>query len=161
LSFHAHGSTYASSEEFHEDNNGIEQDPEVNPIPTEILVVEWLQLLKRAFALKVARNHKPRVGFVLTAWDGLPVERKNDPLKFISLEMPLLSQFIQTNSSEFEFGFFGVSTAGPDISKFEDHLKSCDDVGICEHGFVYCKNDSDAFVRVNDILTPLYWAFKK
>src|ERR1051326_308601 len=40
--------------------------------PTQVVMVEWLQFLRKAFTDKVGGSYRPRVGIVVSAWDLAP-----------------------------------------------------------------------------------------
>jgi hypothetical protein len=84
--------------------------------PTQVVLVDWLQFLRRAFTDRVSGAYKPRVGVVVTAWDLVPTDQKKaGPEAWVASNLPLLSQFIQANDDEFDFVYFGVSVASGDL----------------------------------------------
>jgi hypothetical protein len=84
--------------------------------PTQVVLVEWLQFLRKAFTAKVGGTYKPRIGIVVSAWDLAPYDQKADgPAAWIKGNLPLLSQFIRSNDDDFEFAYFGVSVASGDL----------------------------------------------
>lgn len=85
--------------------------------PTQVVLVDWLQFLRKAFTDRVNGRYTPRVGVVVAAWDLVPNEQKGaGPEAWIASNLPLLSQFIQTNDDEFEFAYFGVSVTSGDLA---------------------------------------------
>jgi hypothetical protein len=85
--------------------------------PTQVVLVDWLQFLRKAFTDKVGGRYKPRIGIVVAAWDLAPVDQKgNGPEAWVRANLPLLWQFVQTNDDAFEFAYFGVSVASGDLA---------------------------------------------
>ncbi|HEY9774052.1 MAG TPA: hypothetical protein V6C81_09630 [Planktothrix sp.] len=154
LSFHTHGRTYSSSAELRDD---VSSNEAAKPA-SELFLVEWLQMLKRCFNRRLGRKFAPKVAIVLTAWDAIPFDLQPDPEQFIHRDMPLLSQFIQNNSMDFEFGIFGFSSTGVDVKQMTSHSSECTEES-CPHGFAYCKLDGK-YMRKNSVLAPLYWALE-
>lgn len=159
ISFHAHGDAYNDSDELYLDTGLKEINHNAGEVATELYVVEWLQLLKKAFSSIVDKSHIPRVAIVLSAWDTVPKSKQSDPSAFINSEMPMLSQFLETNAGDFQFEFFGLSIDSGDISDLRKHSLECDRNADCQHGFVVARNGDDTYHRQNDTLVPLYWAF--
>jgi Double-GTPase 1 len=86
--------------------------------PTQVVLVEWLQFLRKAFTAKVGGAYKPRIGIVVSAWDLAPNDQKADgPVAWVKGNLPLLSQFIRSNDEDFEFAYFGVSVASGDLKE--------------------------------------------
>jgi len=84
--------------------------------PTQVVMVDWLQFLRKAFTAKVGGRYRPRVGIVVSAWDRAPEDQKpTGPEAWIKSNLPLLHQFVRTNGKDFEFAFFGVSVASGDF----------------------------------------------
>lgn len=86
--------------------------------PTQVVLVEWLQFLRKAFTARVGGAYRPKIGIVVSAWDLAPTDQKGDgPAAWIRSNLPLLSQFRRANDDEFEFAYFGVSVASGDLQK--------------------------------------------
>lgn len=84
--------------------------------PTQVVLVDWLQFLRKAFTSRVSGTYRPRVGIVVSAWDLVANEQKDaGPEAWIASNLPLLSQFIQTNDDDFDFEYFGVSVTSGDL----------------------------------------------
>jgi hypothetical protein len=84
--------------------------------PTQVVLVDWLQFLRKAFTSRVSGTYKPRVGIVVSAWDLVANDQKEaGPEAWIASNLPLLSQFIQTNDDNFDFEYFGVSVTSGDL----------------------------------------------
>jgi hypothetical protein len=85
--------------------------------PTQVVLVDWLQFLRKAFTDKVGGRYKPRIGIVVAAWDLVPADQKaNGPEAWVRANLPLLWQFVHTNDDSFEFAYFGVSVASGDLA---------------------------------------------
>ena len=83
----------------------------IEKLPTQVALVELLQ-----FALESAAR-RVRVAVVISAWD--LVEKASftgTPQEFLSREMPLLRQFLDSNNDRLEHTVFGVSAQGGDIT---------------------------------------------
>jgi len=93
--------------------------------PTQVVLVDWLQFLRKAFTDRVNGTYRPRVGLVVAAWDLAPNDQKlAGPEAWLASNLPLLSQFIQSNDGEFEFAYFGVSVASGDLKADADFRES-------------------------------------
>lgn len=83
----------------------------IEKVPTQVALVELLQ-----FALESAAR-KVRVAVVISAWDlvesAVPT---GTPQDYLSREMPLLRQFLESNDDLLEHTVFGVSAQGGDIT---------------------------------------------
>jgi hypothetical protein len=98
--------------------------PLADETPTQVEMVHWIQCLRYAQRARKARTGKFRVGVVVSAWDALPRDRRNGtPLKYLESDLPLLHQFITTNTDEYDIAAFGVSIAGGDLEENEDFRK--------------------------------------
>jgi len=151
LSYYAQGTKYAASDELTEEET---TDGRKNR-PTELLTVEWLQMLRSSFTRQVGRKFAPRIALALTAWDALPAERQSDPMAFIDKEMPLLSQFLRNNGAEYDCRLFGLSATGGDLKNSQDHREKFKKKP-CDHGYVY-QRSTDSYYRLDDVIAPLNW----
>lgn len=93
------------------DGSGSGIEPwSVEKLPTQVKLVELLQfVLERA-----PRN--VRVAVVLSAWDLVESRATLAPHDYLTREMPLLRQFLDSNSDLLEYAVFGVSAQGGDIT---------------------------------------------
>jgi len=83
----------------------------IEKLPTQVALVELLQ-----FALESAAR-RVRVAVVISAWD--LVEKASftgTPQEYLTREMPLLRQFLESNNDLLEHTVFGVSAQGGDIT---------------------------------------------
>ena len=126
--------------------------------PTQVVLVDWLQFLRKAFSERVSGTYKPRVGIVVAAWDLVPHDQKEKgPGVWVAANLPLLAQYVETNSDDFEFQYFGVSVASGDLKADEEFRKA------------YLKGDprtagevvhslSGAVETSGDMTLPVAWA---
>lgn len=133
-----------------------EADEEMKP-PTQVVMVEWLQFLGRAFSAHSPESHRPRVGVVVSAWDRVPHDHQGGPGAWVAEALPLLHQFVEANDDEFEFAYFGVSVVSGDLVADKDFKKT------------YLKGDpwaagsvvhalSGVEVTSHDMTLPVAWA---
>jgi hypothetical protein len=126
--------------------------------PTQVVMVDWLQFLRKAFTAKAGGSYRPRVGIVVSAWDLAPEDQKPaGPEEWIKSNLPLLHQFAQTNGKDFEFAYFGVSVASGDFDAeegFKSKYLSGDprDAGEVVHSLTGTVETS------GDVTLPVAWA---
>ena len=97
-----------------------EKPPEISP-PTQVVLVDWLQFLRRAFTSRVHGTFRPRIGIVIAAWDAVPNDQqKLGPDPYLKDNFPLLHQFIHSNYTAFDFQEFGLSMVSGDLTNDED-----------------------------------------
>ncbi|WP_434301397.1 TRAFAC clade GTPase domain-containing protein [Corallococcus exiguus] len=82
----------------------------IEKLPTQVKVVELLQ-----FALERALQ-KVRIAVVISAWDLVESTTTLAPHEYLAREMPLLRQFLDSNSDLLDHAVFGVSAQGGDIT---------------------------------------------
>jgi hypothetical protein len=80
----------------------------VEKLPTQVKLVELLQ-----FVMERAQR-EVRLALVISAWD--LIDSLVAPHEFLSRELPLLRQFLDTNEDLLEHAVFGVSAQGGDIT---------------------------------------------
>jgi Double-GTPase 1 len=62
--------------------------------PTQVVAVEWLQMLAALFRKRVGPRHRPRIGIVVSAWDVLSDDdREAGPLGYLNRDFRLLMIF--------------------------------------------------------------------
>jgi hypothetical protein len=79
-------------------------------IPSQVQLVELLQFMQ----LAPFKQQRRRVAVIISAWD-LVAEPRPAPDVWLRREMPLLSQFLQTNQGAFGSRIYGISALGGDI----------------------------------------------
>ncbi len=114
----------------------------VEKLPTQVKLVELLQfILERA-------PRKVRVALIVSAWD-LVENLGATPHEFVSREMPLLRQFLDSNREDLEHAVFGVSAQGgniPDDKSALLELDALDRIKVHQSGDVS-----------GDITKPIAW----
>lgn len=129
-------------------------------LPTQIVLVDWLQCLRSAYRDLHGPEKPLRVAVVLSAWDMAPKEAKtNDPDAYLSTELPLLHDFLSTNTSSFMSRTFGVSVVGGDLANAVPDFKTKyldGDPNVA--GFV-AFSSRGKLLESKDLTLPLAWAF--
>lgn len=93
--------------------------------PTQVLLVDWVQFLRQAFTDRVGGSYRPRIGIVVAAWDLVASDQKiAGPAAWVASNLPLLAQYIGSNSKDFEFAYFGVSVASGDLNADQEFKKA-------------------------------------
>jgi len=129
-------------------------------LPTQVVLTEWLQFLRRAFTAVAGGTFRPRIGVVIAAWDAVPMEQKpQGPAPYLRDNFPMLHQFIEANDDQFDFRVFGVSIVDGDLEndeKFKEaYLKGRpQDFGFVMHSL------SGQLERSSDITLPVAWALR-
>ncbi len=126
--------------------------------PTQVVLVDWLQFLRKAFTDKVNGAYKPRIGIVVAAWDLAPAEQKTQgPEAWVRANLPLLWQFVQANNESFEFAYFGVSVASGDLASDPKFKASYLKGNPLKAGEVIHSLEG-AITTSSDITLPVAWA---
>jgi hypothetical protein len=129
-------------------------------LPTQVLLVDWLQCLSVAYRDIQGIEQPLRVSVVLSAWDLAPKEaREADPDEYLSTHLPLLQDFLQGNPMQFRSKTFGVSIAGgvltdEDTSFMKKYLKEDPN----KSGYVVLANGKKILKSI-DLTLPVAWAF--
>lgn len=91
---------------------GSDKDREWIPdmVPEQVRLVDILQLLQRPPFERMCR-----LAVIISAWDVLP-NPKPKPAEWLAREMPLLHQFLRTNTDTFSSRVYGVSAQGGDVA---------------------------------------------
>ena len=113
---------------------------------TQVQLVDLLQFIS------YLRDGRPlRLCVIVSAWDVIEVRNKKPkPEEFIQKRVPLLWQFIKSNSHIFEENYFGVSAQG---GKLEDAEKLLGNIDACDRIQVV---DKDGNIS-KDITLPINW----
>lgn len=127
------------------------------PIPTQTIIVEWLQFLKYAFDEVIPdKSFKIRIGMIVSAWDELSRDRQEKPpYDIIKSHYPLLEQYLRTNQEYFDTEFFGVSIGGDlNDDEYKDEFVKGDPLksGYIIHSLNGTLSES------NDFTLPVTWA---
>jgi hypothetical protein len=130
--------------------------------PTQVVLIEWLQFLREAFTDCVRGSFRPRVGIVVTAWDLVPTDAQNEPpFQYLSSNFPMLGQFLESNVSNFEFAFFGVSITGGELDPKKDpnFHRAYSDGNPREAGYVM-HTLQGVLEKSHDLTLPVAWALR-
>jgi Double-GTPase 1 len=124
-------------------------------IPTQVVLVDWLQFILNALHSKYTHALRPRVGIVVTGWDCVTPDFQGGPLEWIKENMPLLYQFCVTNNDALDVAFFGSSIFSGDPEndfEFADELSKKDPrtMGYVRH--------SSSNQQSGDFTIPIAWA---
>jgi hypothetical protein len=135
-----------------------ETDGETERTPTQAVMVDWLQFLRKAFTAKVNGQFRPRIGIVVSAWDRAPEDQKAaGPEAWIKSNLPLFHQFIRANAMDFQFSYFGVSVASGDFEADAD-FKTAYLNGDPRNAGEVVHSLSGNIETSNDVTLPVAWA---
>jgi len=127
------------------------------PIPTQVLLVEWLQFLRYALDDVRGRSFVPRIAIIIAAWDELGDEvAELGPDVFIECHTPLLCHFIETNRDRFEVRIFGTSVVGGDLLQDSGFREQYLVGNPRESGYVVYASEGSP-KKLKDISIPLAW----
>jgi hypothetical protein len=115
-------------------------------IPTQVQLVELLQFMQ----LKPFTPQCRRVAVIVSAWD-LVAQPRPEPHVWLQCEMPLLSQFLQTNQDAFESRIYGISALGADIKNAERRNAL---IGTTHSERVICVGPD---CSSHDLTVPILW----
>jgi hypothetical protein len=90
------------------------------------------------------------VAVVVSAWD-LVGEAQLEPKEWMRREMPLLSQFLQTNQETFESRIYGVSALGGNI---KDTRTRSSLIGMTHSERIVCMGPD---CPPHDLTAPILW----
>lgn len=137
-----------------------ETDADTPLLPTQVLLVDWLQCLSSVYREMQGTEKPLRVSVVLSAWDLAQKEARDaDPDAYLSNELPMLHDFLAGNPALFLAKTFGVTiTGGPltheDTPFMQKYLK--DDPN--KHGYVVLTVGGKV-EKSGDLTLPVAWAF--
>ena len=126
--------------------------------PTQIVLIDWLQFLRRVFTDRISGGFRPRIGIVVSAWDAVPEDQKAaGPTAYLATNFPMFEQFLRANSSAFDIHTFAVSVAGGDFMNepgFRDEFLQGNPLtaGYVIHGL------DGAWKKSPDHTLPVAWA---
>jgi hypothetical protein len=136
-------------------NGGTQKE---TSIPTQVLLVEWIQFLRKAFSDRIRKSFRPRVGIIISAWDLAPFDQQNmDPRKWLKSNYPLLHQYLEANIDQFDFSVFAVSIVGFDLNKPEEGQMDQYLDNPYNSGYVVW-SDSTGFHKDSDLTLPVAWS---
>lgn len=126
--------------------------------PTQVVLTDWLQFLKRAFTSIVAGRFRPRVGLVVSAWDAVPREQQEaGPVAYLKDNFPMLHQFVEANDNLFAFQIFAVSVVDGDLENDEEFKQRYSNGRPQDFGMVL-HSLSGHLSRSDDLTVPVAWA---
>jgi hypothetical protein len=135
-------------------------DERVAELPTQVVLTEWLQFLRRAFTAVVGGSFRPRVGVVISAWDAVPTDgQPAGPMVYLKENFPMLHQFIEANADRFDFQVFGLSIVAGDLKNDEEFKQIYLQGRPRDFGFVIHPL-SGKFEKSSDITLPVAWALR-
>ena len=113
--------------------------------PTQVKLVELLQFFKQSnkciFPFKLT--------IIISAWD-LITNKKNTPNKWLEKRLPLLHQFLLSNSDSYPYKIYGISAQGGDYSSETSRLACINE-----------PRDRITLIEQNkvgyDLTIPIYW----
>jgi double-GTPase-like protein len=135
-------------------------DDEGAELPTQVVLTEWLQFLRRAFTEVVGASFRPRVGVVISAWDAVPIDgQPAGPIVYLKDNFPMLHQFIEANGDRFDFQVFGVSIVAGDLKNDEGFKQTYLSGNPRDFGFVIHALSGN-LTKAADITLPVAWALR-
>ena len=122
-----------------------ESEWSANQVPTDVQLVDLLQLLCAEIA-----TERFRLAVIVSAWD--LVDEEGAPSEWLAKELPLVDQFLNSHHrSRFDVRVYGVSAQGGEIPQDRDHLKSL----LTASERIRVVRDANA--ASHDITEPLRW----
>lgn len=138
--------------------NGALQ-PHPTGTPTQVLLVDWLQILRSIVDQRVHKSFAPRLSVVVSAWDRVtPDQQYSPPRSYLEREFPLFSQFLQSGAHGFEARVFGVSIVGGDLDVDDEFRNEYRSGAPGSFGYMTIEGSLGQSQRDPDILGPIYWA---
>jgi hypothetical protein len=127
-------------------------------MPTQVVLIDWIQCLRNAVSAHGAGSVRLRVGVVVAAWDRVPGEQqKHRPLDYVASNFPMFHDFMLSNDDRYQFQCFGVSVAGGDFDNapgFRDEYLS----GSPEQAGYVVHTLGGTVQRSADHTLPVAWA---
>ena len=132
-------------------------DQKNSEIPTQVVLVDWLQCLLSVFAEKVADYH-PRVGVIVAAYDLLPKEQKElGPEIYLKENFPLFWQYITAAEDQFDIRVFGTSIVDGDFIADPAFREKFLESKPAEAGYVVYHSKM-RIQKSKDMTLPIQWA---
>lgn len=128
------------------------------PVPTQVVLVDWIQCLRAAVTARGGGPARLRVGVVVAAWDRVPRgQQDQSPDHYLAANFPLLHQFMASNPDRFLFEGFGLSVVGGDLTLVPRFKEQYLQGTPSESGFVV-HTLGGAVERSQDHTLPVAWA---
>ena len=126
-------------------------------LPTQVLLVDWVQCLTSAFASLPVPACRLRIAMVVAAWDRVPKDQQaGSPADYIAANFRMLSDFILSNGTVFDVTHFGVSSTGGDLETEpgyrDEYLRDPTAAGYVVHSL------GGTVARSSDLTLPVAWA---
>jgi hypothetical protein len=126
-------------------------------IPTQVVLVDWLQCLNIVFAEKGFRI-RPRIGVIVSAYDLLPNDQKSlGPDAYLKTNFPLFWQYIHTIGNLMDVRVFGISIADGDFKADPEFREKFLQSKPGEAGYVIYQTNSGV-AESKDLTLPVVWA---
>lgn len=127
-------------------------------LPTQVMLTDWMQFLRRAISERMSGVHRPRIGIVVSAWDAVPADQQTaGPMQYLKGNFPLLHQFLETNGDDLDLQVFGLSVVSGDLKADAEFKKQFETGNPREFGFVIHSLQGDLRQDV-DVTLPVAWA---
>lgn len=128
--------------------------------PTQVVLTEWLQFLRRAFTAVGGGSFRPRIGLIVSAWDAVPADQQPaGPARYLEDNFPMLHQFIKANGDRFDFQIFGLSVVAGDLTNDEEFRDAYLKGRPPEFGYVL-HSLSGQVEQSPDVTLPVAWALR-
>ena len=127
-------------------------------LPTQVVLIDWLQCLRSAVSDVGFGSDPLRAGIVVSAWDRVPREQQEkSPLEYVATNFPMFHHFVLSNDDRYSFECFGVSVTGGDLEFApgfrEEYLRGTPSTaGYVVHTL------NGTLTRSGDHTLPLAWA---
>ena len=128
--------------------------------PTQIVMIEWFQMLEAVMRKRSGRGARPRMGIIVSAWDSLSCDdRASGPAAFLRRDFRMLSDFLGSSVERLDLRAFGVSLYGGDFDHEETFKRSFHQEGRPQdRGYVVCDDLRGTVETVKDLVAPIAWA---
>lgn len=130
-----------------EEGEQVKTHDPIQDDPTEVQLVALLQ-----FVDYLRDSMKVRLGIVVSAWDVISEQDYRRPEKFVKERLPLLWQYISSNSTLFDVFYYGISAQGGRLDNEDDSLKLLQIDDQIQRIMVVDNNEK----KFNDITLPLW-----
>ena len=117
----------------------------VEEMGTQVKIVELLQL----HIDYIRPNRTPRVVIIVSAWD-LMKNQYSSPEEFVKQRLPLLDQYLLSNSDIVPSTFFGISAQGGDL--LNDKTTLLNNIRPADRIIVKDKTNNDS-----EMTAPIKW----
>lgn len=127
--------------------------------PTQVVLVDWIQIISRLIKSLSLSGARPRIGIVVSAWDLIaPGEQAAGPMQYLRDLYPLLADFIESNRKNLDIEIFGMSLFGGDPKQSQVFKEACLHAdNPCSEGYVVRKVGAD-LQKNSDLTLPISWA---